>query len=149
MPKNKAPELDAANHLRLKAELENLPGFLNFVTARAQELGFTEKQLLEIELVLEEALVNIIKYAYSSGPSGWIELTCKSEPSGSLQLEIRDQGEPFNPLERTDPDLEAGLMERPVGGLGIFFIKKLTDTISWRRENDENYLTIAFAPYHD
>jgi anti-sigma regulatory factor (Ser/Thr protein kinase) len=148
MPKNKAPGLDAANHLRLKAELENLPGFLTFVSTRAQQLGLTEKRLLEVELVLEEVLVNIIKYAYSSGPSGWIDLNLSYKPSGSLQLEIRDQGEPFNLLERADPDLETRLMERPVGGLGIFFIKQLTDTISWRRENDENCLIITFAPGH-
>jgi serine/threonine-protein kinase RsbW len=148
MPKNKPPEPGAKNHLRLRADLENLAGFLTFVTTRAQQQGVAEKQLLEIELVLEEVLVNIIKYAYSAGQTGWIDLNCKTKPAGYLQLEIRDRGEPFNPLEQADPDLETELMERPVGGLGIFFIKKLTDTISWRRENDENCLTITFAPCH-
>ena len=65
-----------------------------------------------------------------------------------LGLEIRDRGISFNPLERADPDLEAGLMERPIGGLGIVLMKELTDGIAWHRENDENCLTIIFAQPH-
>ncbi len=148
MPKSR--KQDTVNHLRLKAELENLPSFLTFVSPRAQQLGFAEKQLLEIELVLEEILVNIIKYAYSAErtQAGWIDLNLKCKPDDRLHLEIRDRGTPFNPLEQADPDLEAGLMERPIGGLGIYFIKKLADNLSWHRENNENCLNITFAQCH-
>ena len=146
MPKNK--KQNTVNHLRLKAELENLPVFLTFALSRAQQLRFAEKQLLEVELVLEEILVNIIKYAYSAGQAGWIDLNLECKPDDRLHLEIRDRGTLFNPLERADPDLEAGLMERPIGGLGIYFIKKFADNLSWHRENNENCLNITFAQCH-
>ena len=138
----------AGNHLKLPAELKNLPHFMTFVCEQARELGFSPKRTQEIELVLEEALVNVIEYAYPANQPGCLILNLKSEADGELHLEIRDRGVSFNPLERADPDLEAGLMERPIGGLGIFLIKELTDGISWHRESDENCLTIIFSQRH-
>jgi len=148
MPADKPGNSTAAESLELTAELKNLPHFIIFAAGRARRLGFPEKQLQEIELVLEEALVNIIEYAYPADRPGTLTMEVKRENGGHLKLRLKDRGVRFNPLLRTDPDLDAGLMERPIGGLGIVLMKKLTDEISWHRENEENCLTITFAPRH-
>lgn len=136
-----------ADHLELTADLKNLPCCMAFVSDRARQLGFSSKRIAEIELVIEEALINIIDYAYPD-QNGCLKLELKTEPENSFRLRITDQGAAFNPLERKAPDLEAGLMERPIGGLGIFLIKELADDIFWQRQGNENHLTIIFTKRH-
>ena len=138
----------APNRLELPAKLENLPRFMAFVCDQARQFDFTAKRTLEIELVLEEALVNVIEYAYPTEQMGKLILHLEGKHDGKLHLEIRDRGIAFDPLKRTAPDLEAELMERPIGGLGIFLMKELTDGLSWHRENNENCLSIIFEPRH-
>ncbi|MEA1921329.1 MAG: ATP-binding protein [Pseudomonadota bacterium] len=136
------------NLLELPAKLENLPRFMTFVCEQARQFDFTDKRTLEIELVLEEALVNVIEYAYPAEQPGNLILHLEGKHDGKLHLEIKDRGVSFNPLERAAPDLEAELMERPIGGLGIFLMKELTDGITWHREDNENCLSIIFEPRH-
>ena len=69
----------AANHLKLAAKLENLPHFITFVCEQARQLGFNAKRTQEIELVLEEALVNVIDYAYPTNQTGCLKLNLTSE----------------------------------------------------------------------
>ncbi len=146
-PSNKRKPI-ALNLLEMPAKLENLPRFMTFVCEQARQFDFTDKRTLEIELVLEEALVNVIEYAYPAELPGRLILHLEGKADGKLHLEIRDRGIAFNPLERAAPDLEAELMERPIGGLGIFLMKEFTDGLSWHRENDENCLSIIFEPRH-
>ncbi len=148
LPLSNNREPIAPNRLELPAKLENLPHFMAFVCEQARQFDFTDKRTLEIELVLEEALVNVIEYAYPTAQPGRLILHLEGKADGKLHLEIRDRGISFNPLERAAPDLETELMERPVGGLGIFLMKELTDGLSWHRENDENCLSIIFEPRH-
>ena len=135
------------DQFELPAELENLPLFLAFVTNLIRQQDYSSKCIKEIELVIEEALVNVMEYAYPDQP-GSISLTVKKQSPGELMLEIRDRGVTFNPLELEAPDLEAGLEERPIGGLGVVMMKSLTDNITWHRENGENCLNITFEPHH-
>jgi len=137
-----------ADRLQLPAELASLRKFILFAAERARESGFTPQRIRDIELVLEEALVNVIEYAYPQGP-GELTLEAESEEPQQLVIEIRDQGESFNPLDRDDPDTQLQLMERPVGGLGIFLMKQLADRVSWQRQGNENCLTITFRERYD
>ncbi len=147
-PHKQTEENATANHLELPARLENLPRFIEFVQDRAVQLGFSPKRVQEIELVLEEALVNVIKYAYPTNSAGNLTILAANTGESRLHVEIMDRGVPFNPLIQNDPDVEIELMERPIGGLGILFIKELTDELSWSRENDKNNLTLIFAKRH-
>lgn len=98
----------------------------------------------KLNLILEEALVNVISYAYPQGQSGEIELkifgnTEKSE----IIFRITDKGKPFDPTEVPEPDIDASLDQRPIGGLGIFLVRNLSDKIEYRREDGKNILTIT------
>jgi anti-sigma regulatory factor (Ser/Thr protein kinase) len=124
--------------LVLPARLEHLGTFIAAVTEVAQAKGAGAKTVYNIELACEEALVNIINYAYPEA-TGNIELTCKHEGE-SLLIEIVDTGMPFDVLSLTAPDTAAGIEERGIGGLGIYFMKKLMDEVTYRREGDKNIL---------
>ena len=65
---------------------------------------------------------------------------------GRLLIEIADDGIPFNILTRDEPDLDSGIEERSVGGLGIFFVRRLVQEIRYRREGGRNILTLTVDP---
>jgi serine/threonine-protein kinase RsbW len=98
-------------------------------------------RLHEIELASEEALVNIVNYAYSTKDSGDVEVTCRPEGDTSWIIEFRDWGIPFDVTAYPKPDLESPLSHRKIGGLGSWIIRKLVDQINYRREGDSNLLT--------
>ncbi len=127
--------------IELPAALESLPGFSARITGCAREAGFGEHKLSAMELVAEEAIVNIVKYS-SSSPDSTIITTCGTDGSGAFYITIIDSGPPFDPLKRDTPDTSAGIDDRPVGGLGIFFIKEMTDGVTYTREAGKNILTI-------
>jgi serine/threonine-protein kinase RsbW len=131
--------------VKLPARLESLHPLLGFAASCAERRGIGPARVQEIELALEELLVNIFDYAYPEGP-GDVTLTCRDGDAGGMQIEIADDGIPFNILTREDPDLESGIEERSVGGLGIFFVKQLIREILYRREKGQNILTLAVDP---
>ena len=99
-----------------------------------------EELRFKIELSVEEAVDNVVQYAYEGG-IGWLEAgTNLDDKSLILTIELRDAGVPFNPLDKTDPDVTLPANERPVGGLGIFLCKKMMDSIEYRYENENNVL---------
>ena len=97
----------------------------------------------KIELSVEEAVENVVQYAYEGG-IGWLEAgTSLDDKSLVLNIELRDAGMPFNPLEKEDPDITLSANERPVGGLGIYLCKQMMDSISYRYEDGNNVLVMT------
>lgn len=134
-----------ASAVRLPATLASLQPLLAFVLSHAEAAGFGSDRLREIELVMEEVLVNVFNYAYPGEP-GDVGVTCDVTTEGRLRIEIADAGVPFDPLNRNDPDLEVDLAERGIGGLGIFFVKRLIGDVRYRREGGQNILTLTAGP---
>ncbi len=128
--------------LELPAVLESLPQFIEFLSRSAHVIGFGAQEINKIELAAEEAIVNIVHYAYG-GKSGNITVTCRSEDNEKFFVEIIDSGLSFNPLDAKTPDLEANIDDRLIGGLGIYLTEKLVDTIEYKREDNKNILTLA------
>ena len=115
---------------------------ISWVRGQVEEGEFTERERRHIEIALEEALVNIIHYAYQSS-NGVIEILCNDYPQDQVEIIIKDYGVPFNPLESSKKiDQSASLEERTEGGLGIAFIKELMDTMEYQREGKANVLTL-------
>ncbi len=128
-------------HIVLSAQMENLFPLLEYTRGRFTERGFDAGTAARLELAMEEILVNIINYAYPDGV-GEIEIGFGEENSDTI-IEVRDWGIPFNPLERPDPDTGASLEDRGIGGLGIFFVRKIVDDASYRYEDGCNILTLT------
>jgi anti-sigma regulatory factor (Ser/Thr protein kinase) len=97
----------------------------------------------KLRLSIEEAVENVVRYAYDGG-IGWLEAgTSLDQDSLVLTIELRDAGVPFNPLEKEDPDVTLSADERKIGGLGIFLCKKMMDSIEYRYEDGNNVLTMT------
>lgn len=124
------------------SEIEKLPD----VTMRlTQRLGFDEAYRNRLNLILEEALVNVIDYAYPEGESGEIELRILHDAAGKIIFRISDSGTPFDPTLGGNADIQADIEERTIGGLGIFLIKNLSDNVSYSRVDGRNVLTIKVS----
>jgi len=129
--------------ITLPATLDSLYESMNFVSFHAREQGFSNERISEIELALEEVLVNIFNYAYKdSGLDGNVEITCTLADAQSFVIEIADSGVPFNIMTVCEPDVTAEIDKRPIGGLGVFFVKRLMDEVHYRREPEKNILTL-------
>jgi len=126
--------------LRLPASLTNLETFLSFIKEQAQKCGLSDEKINKLELASEEALVNIIKHAYPF-KDGYIKVNC-IEDNDSFIVEITDKGIPFNPLSAKEPILDTDIDYRPIGGVGILLMKKLTDFIEYKRNNNSNLLRL-------
>ena len=97
----------------------------------------------KIRLSIEEAVDNVVRYAYDGG-IGWLEVGTRIDNDAPiLTIELRDAGTPFNPLDRDDPDITLSAEDRQIGGLGIFLCKTLMDSISYRYEDGNNILTMT------
>ncbi|MGM0414695.1 MAG: ATP-binding protein [Bacillota bacterium] len=128
--------------LKVPAVKKNLDKMIDFVTDGLNELDIKEKDkyISKIRLACEEALVNIISYAYEE-EIGQVEIAYSyNEANNEFKIELTDAGTAFNPLEKPDPDTSLPLEEREIGGLGIFMIKKIMDKVSYKREDGKNTL---------
>ena len=121
------------------ADVSSLGDVLTFVENRLPDsCPAGVKQ--QIAVAAEEIFVNIANYAYKDG-KGDAEISVQTENDTAV-LTFRDHGAPFNPLEREDPDVSLSADERPIGGLGIYMVKKSMDEVNYCRENDANILTM-------
>lgn len=111
--------------------------------AQARQAGLPDAMTPKLDLVLEEALVNVANHAYGTD-TGEVEISCSTGQAGFC-CTIRDWGEPFNPLKNVPPEMETTIEERQVGGLGIQFIATIPDTCEYTRNADRNELTFCFA----
>ena len=119
---------------------ENLDQVQDFVGEFLAELGFKPKQIMQVNIAVEEIYVNIASYAYNPD-IGAATVRCINAPDRAI-IEFVDSGKPYNPLEREDPDVSKSAEDRGVGGLGVFMVKQLMDNISYRYENGKNILII-------
>jgi serine/threonine-protein kinase RsbW len=123
------------------ARIENLEEVLDFIETCADRFGLDEKRKFGLLVAVEEAFVNVCHYAYPDS-KGEVELICEGD-GDSFAVTIKDRGVAFNVLSLPDPDITSDVMERKVGGLGIYFIRRLTDDVSYQREDGQNILRMV------
>lgn len=128
--------------MRFAATLDLLPQILDVLREPIGSLKITPKQRFQLELSLEEALVNIIKYAYPLH-SGEIEVDFKYLDNNGLEITIKDWGVPFDPKTIAHKNLNGvPLEDRPIGGLGIYFMNQLLDEVTYERLSGANILKL-------
>ncbi len=128
--------------MRFAATIDLLPQMIGLINESLKEINLSVKQRFQLELSLEEALVNIINYAYPV-KSGEIDIVCKSIDNNGIDIVIKDWGIPFDPKEICPKELEQlPLEERPIGGLGIYFICRFMDEVSYQRKEGANVLRL-------
>lgn len=128
--------------LRVNNQLEELVRVEAFLEELGGEWGLSLSLVLSLNLVLEEALTNIIAYGYDDTDTHVIGIVFQK--SGEvLGITIIDDGREYDPTLKDDPDITLSAAERPVGGLGIFLIKKIMNTIHYQRKENRNHLILT------
>lgn len=100
-----------------------------------------------VDLALEEIVSNVIKYGYPAQDSDQICIRLQIGDE-KITLVIEDSGPPFNPLELPEPDLDKPVDERPIGGLGVFLVRKTVDQMEYERQGNRNILRITVTRRH-
>lgn len=129
------------NEIKLKNKIESVEELNQFVDKFVGENGINADCGMELKLALEEAVVNVINYAYPSGQEGDIVIMF-SLNDYVLTITVKDSGKEFDPTSSANIDTEAPLDDREVGGLGIFLLKELSDKVTYERCNGHNILKI-------
>jgi anti-sigma regulatory factor (Ser/Thr protein kinase) len=111
-------------------QFSSLAEISEFIVKAAQAAGLDKRATYAVQMAVDEACSNIIEHAYKGGQSGQIECTYEISPE-TLTITLCDQGQPFDPTYASAPDLSAKLKDRASGGLGIYFIRKLMDSVEY------------------
>jgi len=123
--------------VRLTNKPEDRPLLVARLQAFAQEQKLPPAVLQATDLSLEEHLTNVISYAYEDKRCHEI-LVRMEVNAGELLVEVEDDGRPFNPLNRPAVDTSLPLDQKPIGGLGVYLIRRFMEQVDYRREGNKN-----------
>jgi serine/threonine-protein kinase RsbW len=123
--------------LKLKNNTDEISKLSVFLEEISGELNLDIELQMSLNLVLEEAVANVIMYAYPEPNTGDIEVYAELS-QGKIVFTIVDSGKEFDPTEGGNVDTEMAAEERPIGGLGIFLIKNIMDEVEYNREDGKN-----------
>lgn len=135
-------DINTVQELIVDAKVENLPLVNEFVEKVMAPLEPSMKVQMQIDLVVEEIFVNIANYAYGEGQGKAILQVQVTDSPPAVELVFMDEGMPYNPLDREEPDPEQSLEERKIGGWGIFLVKKNVDEVTYAFSEGKNILTL-------
>jgi Anti-sigma regulatory factor (Ser/Thr protein kinase) len=129
--------------LTIEAKIDRLSEVTSFIEEQLEEAGCSMKLSMQIQVAVEEIYVNIASYAYEGG-TGNATIRFEVVENGTVaQIIFIDSGIPYDPVKKEDPDVTQSADERPIGGLGIFMVKKSMDGMDYRYENNCNILTLT------
>jgi len=135
--------------LEIEGKLENLARIGEFIINALREFSLAERKIFDVQLAVDEACANIIEYGYADTEEvGMIEIIC-CKKGEDIVVVITDAGIPFDPTSVQPPDLNANLEERQIGGLGIYFMKRLMDEIKYEFRDGKNVLTMVVHVRND
>ena len=126
--------------LTVKASVDKLDEVLNFVNESLERRNCPLDLRRKIDTAVDEIFMNIVRYAYKSA-EGYVAIYIST--GEEILIKFEDAGEPYNPLEQAVPDFDKPLMERKIGGLGIFMVRQLMDKVVYRRIGNKNVLTMT------
>ncbi len=128
--------------ITLKATIENIPRATAFSDEALEAVECPMKAQMQIDVAMDELFGNIARYAYGPGEG---EATVRfhfQEETRTVSITLIDSGIPFNPLSVAEPDTTSAAENRPIGGLGIFLVRKTMDDMAYEYRDGKNILTI-------
>lgn len=112
-----------------------------WVEQLGEELGLDMPEVFQLNLALEEAVVNVMNYAYEG--EGLIKLSVTSDGQDVVFI-LEDEGKEFDPTKVEDPDITLSAEERQIGGLGIFLVQQFMASVVYSRKDGKNILTMIY-----
>jgi len=128
--------------LRLPNDRAAMAGLAEAVERFAAAHGLPADAVTALQIAVDETVTNAIMHGYAAGVRGEIAVRLRRRPD-SVVLEIEDDGVPFDPLQAPPPALGLPAAERPIGGLGIHFVRNLMDKASYARRDGRNLLKLV------
>ncbi len=126
-------------HTTVDSKSGDLKRVRDMVSALERAHALSAEVVFDLNVVLDELISNIIKYAYTDDAPHEIRVSL-SAAGGVVEVGIEDDGKAFDPFAAPEPDLTLPLSERPIGGLGVHFVRKLMNEIKYKREDGRNIL---------
>ena len=134
---------EKVKEITLEATIENIKTATDFIDKELEALACPLKAQMQIDVAIDELFGNIVHYAYSPG-TGYVTLRFDYEAENEIAtVTFEDNGIPYNPLEKNDPDVSLTAEDRGVGGLGIFLVKKTMDFMDYQYKDNKNILCIG------
>ena len=136
---------DRHDTLALPADLGAVPLALQWLEALAEAQEWAPRTTFGLTLSLDEALTNVVSYAFDqpdATDSPAIHVCCRADDT-HIELELRDNGRPYDPTAGDPPPLEACLDEADIGGHGVRLMRHYLDTLTYRRQDGWNCLTLV------
>ena len=127
--------------LVIKNDISEISKLATFIGELSEELDLTPELNFNLNLVLEEAVSNVILYAYGKEEQKDISLVAYSSDD-NLVFVLTDSGTEFDPTKVPDADITLSAEEREIGGLGIFLIRQIMNTVEYQRIDGKNVLTM-------
>ena len=128
--------------LNIAATVENIEVVTDFVNEQLEELDCPMKAQMQIDIAIDELFGNIAHYAYNPEVGDAIVRVEVVEDPLAVVITFIDQGVPYDPLAKADPNTTLSAEEREIGGLGIFMVKKSMDEIAYEYKDGQNILKI-------
>lgn len=126
----------------IDASTKNLAEVRNFVAEHAVSHGFDKQQIADIRLAVDEAITNIIKHAYQQDDSKTIDIEITLEEN-SICIQLQDTGKKFRMNKYSEPDIEKKIKERKRGGMGLYLIHSLMDSVTYNSKNGMNEMVMC------
>ena len=132
--------------ISLKKDPAEVRRVVETVEAFCAKHNLPQQLIFHFNLALDELLTNVMNYGYDQIATDDYDVSVHLVlDQGTLTAELRDNGRAFNPLDMPDPDLSLSLEDKPIGGLGIYFVKTLMDHVEYHREGAYNRLVMSKA----
>ncbi len=128
--------------LTLPNDIQTIPQLSEFIDIIAEEVGLDMSFSMSLNLALEEAVVNVMTYAYPEGTIGYVNIDIKTDGKQFI-CTLSDTGVPFDPTQNPEADTTLSAEERPIGGLGIHLIRQIMDDVSYQYVDKCNVLTLT------
>lgn len=127
--------------IELNNDIAEIPQLSAFIDSFAEEEDIDFSLVMGLQLALEEAVVNVMEYAYPKGTVGKVQISASAN-GDDLEFVISDSGKAFDPTAKAEVDVDLGVEDRPIGGLGIHLVRNIMDSVKYCRKDDKNVLTL-------
>ena len=137
------PQLDSTlqANITLTNDVQQVPQLAQFVEEVCEKTGLDMPTTMKLNLAIEEAVVNVMNYAYPKGTRGYVSVEAVANDE-RLKFIISDSGVPFDPTAKGEVDITLSAEERPIGGLGIHMVRQIMDSVNYERIDGKNILTL-------
>lgn len=129
------------DRLTLPNDIETIPQLNEFIDGFCEQRDIDNDITMSLNLAIEEAVVNVMNYAYPEGTVGYVDIEAEADDD-FITFVISDTGKPFDPTQKDEVNTELSVEDRPIGGLGIHLVRRMMDEISYRYADHRNILTL-------